>query len=210
MTLVDLSVRDILTAFSSPDPTPGGGSASALASAVGASLLTMVASLPKTRSGSDAERGSLAAVMPALTEVRAQLADAIDADTAAYDGVVAAYKLAKSTDEEKSARSAAIQRALRTATDVPLTIMRLSARALDAGGVVAAHGNRSATSDIGVAIALLRAGLEGARLNVDINVGSIKDAEYTARVAEEVERLAAEAAASAAAASQSLTLGTRA
>jgi formiminotetrahydrofolate cyclodeaminase len=207
MPLVDLSLRDLLNAFGSSDPTPGGGSASALASAVGASLLAMVASLPNTRSGSNEERVSLAAVVPTLTVLRTELAAAIDADTAAYDGVVAAYKLAKSTDEEKTARSAAIQRALKAATDVPLTIMRLSARALDAAGVVAAHGNRNAASDIGVAIALLRAGLDGARLNVNINVGSIKDAEYTRRVAEEVERLAVEATTSATDASQSLTLG---
>src|SRR5262245_1840369 len=125
MTLVDLSVRDLLNAFSSSHPTPGGGSAAALASAVGASLLAMVAGLPKTRSGSDDERDRLAAVLPGLVDVRAQLADAVDADTAAYNGVVAAYKLPKGTDEEKAARTSSIQRALKAATDVPLSIVRL-------------------------------------------------------------------------------------
>jgi methenyltetrahydrofolate cyclohydrolase len=205
MPLVDFSVRDLLNAFSSPDPTPGGGSGAALASAVGASLLMMVAGLPKTRSGSDEERDRLAAVLPALVDVRAQLADAIDADTEAYNGVVAAYKLPKTTDDEKAARATAIQHALRTATDVPLTIMRLSARALEAGAVVAAHGNRNATSDVGVAIGLLRTGFEGAHLNVNANLGGIKDADYTARVTEEVACLGADSRAFAAKATDGLT-----
>src|SRR5207245_9999091 len=102
-TLVDKPVRDLLAAFSSSDPTPGGGSASALASAVGASLLMMVASLPKTRSGSSEDRAALAAAAEALVELRLQLTEAIDADTIAYDQVVAAYRLAEGTDGENGA-----------------------------------------------------------------------------------------------------------
>ena len=105
----------------------------------------------------------------------------------------------------KVARTASIQRALKTATDVPLSIMRLSARALEAAGTVAAHGNRNATSDVGVAIGLLRAGLEGAHLNVNANLGGIKDAGYTRSVAEEAERLGAQGLALAAAANDALT-----
>src|SRR5262245_21771770 len=165
--LIEQPLRDVLAAFASPDPTPGGGSASALASAVAVSLLAMVAGLPKTRSNSDEDRAALSRVLASVDRMRVQLAEAIDADTAAYDAVVAAYKLPKATDEEKAARTAAIQRALRGATDVPLGVMRLSAEAVAAASVVAAHGNPSASSDVGVAIALLRAGLEGARLNVE-------------------------------------------
>src|SRR6185503_9749384 len=115
MALADAPLRDLLAAFSSPDPTPGGGSASALASAVGASLLMMVAGLPKTRTGSDDERSALAAAAAALTPIRQQLIDAIDADTLAYDHVVAAYKLPKATLAEQTARKASIQQALRKA-----------------------------------------------------------------------------------------------
>jgi methenyltetrahydrofolate cyclohydrolase len=181
----------VLAAFASPDPTPGGGSASALASAMGAALLAMVAALPKTKSNSDADRTALAGALATTGGIRAQLGDAIDADTTAYDAVVAAYKLPKATDEEKAARSEAIQRALRGATDVPLRVMRLSAEGLTAAAIVAAHGNPSASSDVGVAVALLRAGLEGARLNVEVNLGSIKDDTYKGAVAEEVARLTA-------------------
>ena len=149
--LIDTSVRDLLTAFSSPDPTPGGGSAAALASAVGASLLTMVTGLPKTRTGSDDDRAALASAASALTGIRQRLTEAIDADTAAYDQVVAAYRLPKASTEEQAARKAAIQQALRAATDVPLDVMRLSAAALEQAKIVAAHGHRAAASDVGVA-----------------------------------------------------------
>jgi formiminotetrahydrofolate cyclodeaminase len=126
--LVDQSVRDLLAAFSSRDPTPGGGSASALASAVGASLLMMVAGLPKTRTGFEDDRAALTAAAGVLADIRTRLTDAIDADTAAYDQVVAAYKLPKASADEQSTRTAAIQQALHAATDVPLSVVRLSAR----------------------------------------------------------------------------------
>jgi formiminotetrahydrofolate cyclodeaminase len=204
MSLVDTPVRHVLAAFSSPDPTPGGGSASALASAVGASLLMMVAALPKTRSGSDEDRSALARAATAAGEAQRELMEAIDADAAAYDRVVSAYRLPKTTGEEKAARTVAVQRALRDATDVPLRVMRMSARGLDAAALVAAHGHRAAASDVGVAVALLRSGLHGARLNVDINLGGIKDEPYTREVAADVERLAQQALSAATLAEQSL------
>ncbi len=189
--LADKSARELLNAFASSAPTPGGGSAAALASAVGASLLQMVASLPKTRSNTDDDRAALAAASSALIGIRAQLTDAIDADSGAYDQVVAAYKLAKSSAAEQSARKSAIQRALRAATDVPLGVMRLSADALKQARTVEDHGHSGASSDVGVATALLRAGLHGAELNVAINLGGIEDAAYASAVKAEVARLAA-------------------
>lgn len=190
MLLIDRSVRNLLEAFSSSDPTPGGGSASALASAVGASLLMMVARLPKTRTGSDDDRAALASASGVLADVRTRLTAAIDADTAAYDQVVAAYKRPKASADELSARQAAIQQALRAATDVPLGVLRLSAAALNEAIAIASHGHRAAASDVGVAVALLRAGARGARLNVEINIGGISDAAYADPVAAETARLA--------------------
>jgi methenyltetrahydrofolate cyclohydrolase len=189
MSLVEKSVRDLLTAFSSPDPTPGGGSAAALASAIGASLLSMVAALPKTRAGSPEDRRALTAAAARLADIGARLTEAIDADTAAYDQVVAAYKLPKSSSDEQQARTAAIQRALRAATGVPLDVMRWSAEALNQASVIAAHGHRAAASDVGVAFALLGAGLDGARLNVEINLSSVDDAAYADAVRAEVGHL---------------------
>lgn len=193
MLLADTPVRDLLDAFSSSNPTPGGGSAAALASAVGASLLMMIAGLPKTRGGTVDDRAALASAAAALAGIRQQLTAAIDADTAAYDQVVAAYKLPKGSAEEQAARTSAIQSALRAATDVPLDVVRLSAAALAQGITVAAHGHRAAASDVGVAVALLRAGLRGAQLNIEINIGSVADAAYVDAVKTETARLSDEA-----------------
>lgn len=180
--LTNLTVHQLLDAFRSPDPIPGGGSASALASAVGASLLMMVAALPRTRNGTDDDRVALATASAALDGVRAELTAAIDADTAAYDRVVAAYKMSKGSPEEQAGRKAAIQEALRGATDVPLGVMAHTAAALEQATAVAARGHAAASSDVGVAIALLRAGIAGAKLNVDVNLNAISDSAYRDRI----------------------------
>ena len=103
--LIDGSVRDLIDAFASPAPTPGGGSASALAGAVGASLLLMMSRMPKTRAGTDAERETLARWSAPLDDARSRLTALVDEDSAAYDAVVAAFRQPKSTDEEKAART---------------------------------------------------------------------------------------------------------
>ena len=194
MPLADQPLRQLLAAFSSSDPTPGGGSASALSAALGASLLMMVAALPKTRTGADTERPLLADAAAALGGIRARLTDAIDADAAAYDRVVAAYKLPKQSADEQAARKAAIQQALRDATDVPLDVMRMAAAAIGHARTIAANGHRAAASDVGVAAALLRAGLRGAALNIDINAGSVSDTAYVDGVRAESAQLSESAA----------------
>jgi formiminotetrahydrofolate cyclodeaminase len=107
--------------------------------------------------------------------------------------VVAAYKRPKAPTDEQAARAAAIQQALRGATDVPLNVLRQSAAALRLSTAIAAHGHRAAASDVGVAVALLRAGARGALLNVRINLESMSDAAYAAAVAAEAGGLANEA-----------------
>ena len=191
--LTDTPVGAALAAFSSPDPAPGGGSAAALASALGTSLLIMVSGLARTRTGADGERAALAAAAPNLVDLRDRLMQAMDDDTAAYDRVIAAYKLPKASAEEQQTRKDAIQTALRGATDVPLTVVRLSAAALNAAETIAENGHSGAASDVGVAVALLRAGLHGARLNVEINLGSVRDEAYAGTTRSEVERLAQQA-----------------
>lgn len=204
MLLTDQSLRDLLAAFSSADPTPGGGSAAALASAVGASLLLMVAGLPKTRTNAPEDRAALDRAKDALTTLRQDLADAIDADTAAYDQVVAAYKLPKATAEEQQTRRAAIQHGLRGAIDVPLGVMRLSNQSLRLALAVAMHGHRAAASDVGVAVALLQAGAAGARLNVDVNLQGMNDAAYVEGLRSELETLGSDIPAAAAAVTAAL------
>jgi formiminotetrahydrofolate cyclodeaminase len=188
--LTDRTVAELLAALRSPDPTPGGGSASALAGAMGASLLAMVAGLPKSRAASDEDVRRLQAAGGRCTEMAGTLTALVDRDSEAYDLVVAAYRKPKGSDAEKAARSAAIQEAMRAAIAAPLNVMRACATAAEQGRVVAALGNPSASSDVRAGYELLGAGLRGARANVEINLESVKDPAYVERVRADVEQLA--------------------
>jgi methenyltetrahydrofolate cyclohydrolase len=187
MKLVDRSVADLLAAFRSSDPTPGGGSAAALAGAIGSSLLAMVADLPKSRAATAEDAARLTAAGDRCAALALELETLIDRDSAAYDLVMAAYKNPKATDEEKAVRSAGIQAAMREAIAAPLAVMRACAAAAEQGVVIAGLGNASASSDVQVGFELLGAGLRGAKLNVEINLGSVKDAAYVSQVRGEVE-----------------------
>jgi formiminotetrahydrofolate cyclodeaminase len=193
MKLTDRSVADLLAGFRSSEPTPGGGSAAALAGAVGASLLAMVAGLPKPRAATEEDLERLGAAGRRCAELSESLAALVDRDSEAYDTVVHAFKLPKSTDAEKATRSLRIQQAMQAATDTPLDVMRACSDAIEQAAVVAAFGNPNASSDVGVGLELLGAGLRGARLNVEINLGSLKDAELVTRARNESARLAMEA-----------------
>jgi formiminotetrahydrofolate cyclodeaminase len=194
MSLAAGSVSSLLAAFRSSNPTPGGGSAAALAGAMGASLLTMVAALAKPRATTDDELAALRQAGEKCASIASKLEALIDADTDAYDMVVDAYRLPKTTDEEKAARTSRIQDALKAATDAPLEVMRHCAAAIGESPAMARFGNQNAASDVKVAVEMLKAGLSGARENVDTNIGSIKDADYVARVRAEASSLAATAA----------------
>ena len=191
--LATLRFVDLLAAFRSPDPTPGGGTASALSGAVGASLLAMVAGLPQPRVQNPDEQRRLDAARASCALLSERLTALMDRDSESYEAVVAAFRLPKSSDEEKQARSSQIQEALRLATETPLDVMRACHEAIGHAAAVGAFGNRNASSDVLVALELLGAGLRGAKLNVEINVESIKDEAFVARARAEADRLAAEA-----------------
>jgi formiminotetrahydrofolate cyclodeaminase len=193
MKLTDVSVTDLLRAFRSPEPTPGGGSAAALAGAVGAALLAMVAGLARPRTATEEDVERLAAARVQCATLSDRLATLIDLDSAAYDRVVESFRLPKVTDEDKSLRQARIQEALRAATEVPIEVMRACGAAIEQGAVVAAFGNRNASSDLHVGLELLAAGLRGAKLNVDINLSSVSDTAFVGRTKADAERLATEA-----------------
>ncbi len=201
MTLTHKSVKALLEDFRSPAPTPGGGSASALAGAVGASLLAMVAGLPKPRASADADLQRLREAGQRCTALAIELEGLVDRDSEAYELVVSAYRLAKGTDEEKAVRARRIQEALVTAIAAPLDVMRACCAGIALGPVLRAHGNPNASSDLQVGLELLSAGLRGARLNVEINLGSVKDPDYVAEVTGEIGRLSESGAAAAPSAS---------
>jgi len=190
----EFALIDLLDAFASNTPVPGGGSAAALAGALGVSLLIMAASLPKSRTGAPEEAADLAEAAARLRPLRDSLVDLIDADTDAYRSVMAALKLPKASEEERSRRTDALQSALKGATDVPLDVMRVCQQALTGGLVVARNGYRAAASDIATAIELLGATARGTAISIDGNLSSITDASYTARVKSELEQLADDSA----------------
>ncbi len=173
----DRPLREVLDAFSSASPTPGGGSACAAAAALGTALLRMAAAI----GGVDQQ---------SLQRIEERLIDAVDADAVAYRYVITAQRQPQDTPAERGLRKAAIQLALRGATEVPLSIMRLCASALYEATEVAAHARRSTVGDIGVAMVLIRAGAEGARLTIDANLGALTDAAYVKTVREEFTSMA--------------------
>jgi formiminotetrahydrofolate cyclodeaminase len=180
-----LTVAQLLDAFASSQPVPGGGSASALAGAVGASLFIMVAGLPKTRHGTDEEREALNAAAARLRPLRDELASLIDRDSDAYTSVLNAYRLPRSTEAEQAARRDVIDAAMRTATEAPLATMRACERAMREAEAITASGAASAASDVAVGIELLKTAAKGAALNVDTNLALLKDDDYVSRVGQE-------------------------
>lgn len=172
MTLLSLKTSDLLDRFASNDPTPGGGSAAALAGALAATLVQMVAGLPKTRTGAPEEREKLDGAKASAAKAGARLRELVDLDTDAYNAVTAAYRLPKATDDEKAARSAAIKAAMRNATEVPLESCERSIEVLRAAALTLAHGNDNAASDVRTAISLCRAAIDSAAENVRANVAS--------------------------------------
>jgi len=198
------ALADLLDAFASNDPIPGGGSAAALTGAVGISLLIMVAGLPKTRTGAPEEAADLSQASARLRPMRESLEQLIDRDAAAYQGVVAAYRLPKLSNEEQTRRAQAIADAMRAATETPLDTMRLCQQALEGAAIVAVNGLGSASSDVAVAIELLLTAAKGAAMNVDANLPAMKDRAQAERMRLERKELEAESIAAAQRARKSL------
>ncbi len=191
--LVDMTCTGFAEETASESPAPGGGSISAYMGALGAALGTMVANLSSHKAGWDdrweefsdwAERGQAL-----LTE----LLHLVDEDTDAFNRIMNVFAMPKSTDEEKAARSAALQEATLYATQVPLRTMRTAVRIFDVVRAMAAEGNPNSVSDAGVGALAARSAVLGARLNVKINAAGLKDRAAADALVAEAEQLAAEA-----------------
>ena len=192
--LVNRPLPELLAEFASAGPTPGGGSAAALTSAVGLSLVAIVARMPRTKHGTDEDRQALDGVLLAVEHLAQHALDLVDDDAAAYDAVVAAYRKPKATEDQKVERRSAIEAALRGAAEVPLEVMRSCRAGLGAALEAARTGNPSASSDVGVAVELLGAALRAAALNVRVNLSSLTETGYVDAVADECGRLESTAA----------------
>jgi formiminotetrahydrofolate cyclodeaminase len=192
-----MPLEDLLDAFASSEPYPGGGSAAALAGALGVSLLLMAAGITRTRTGAPEETADLAQASARLRVLRETLTSLVDADSVAYKGVIAAMRLPKGTDEEQAMRRDATEAAMREATATPLDTMRACQQALRGAVMVAGNASSSASSDVAVGIELLAAAVRGAGVNVDTNLGGLQDAAFVDRARAERLELEAESLADA-------------
>mgnify|MGYP000857502678 CR=1 FL=1 len=189
--LVDLTLAEFNDALASGEAAPGGGSAAALAGALGAALAAMVGRLTLGRAQYAEHQDAMTDIVARADALRSELLAQIDADTVAYTQVMEAYRLPKADAEEKAARTAAIQAALCHAADIPLATARACVSVLELAVTACRHGNRNASSDGVVAALIAQASLEGAARNVRINLTSIKDATYCAEMGRKVDALSA-------------------
>ena len=167
----------------------GGGSVAALCGGLSAALSSMVAALTWSKKGMESSRPAMKARGVRSQALKDRFIDAVDRDTDAFNAVLTARRLPKSTDEEKAARADAMERANQEATRVPLTVLEDSVEALALALAVAKEGNPASVSDAGVAGACALAAAEGASLNVRINLPSVTDAEASARFASQQKEL---------------------
>ena len=184
--LTELRIDQFLQELASSSPAPGGGSVAALSGSLGAALVAMVCRLtvdkPKYADVSEELRG----ILSEAEQLCQRLEDLVERDTEAFNGVMAAFRLPKETEDQRRERSSAIQEATRRATDVPLEVLSASAQVLKLSQVVAAKGNVNSVSDAGVAAEMARAGARGAALNVQINLGGLKDESFVADTREKM------------------------
>ena len=192
--LVEMNLKEFNDTLGSDAPAPGGGSVAALSGSLGAELVSMVCNLSFGRKGLEDFQDELAAAQKAEAELAAELTERVDLDTEAFNEVMAAFKMPKGTDEEKAARSAAIQQGYKAAIASPLTTARECVQVMRLAQPLQGKINTNAMSDFGVGALMAYAGLEGAVMNVRINLPVIKDADYVATTEAEVAALLEEGA----------------
>ncbi len=175
MKLAEMTVTQFADVLASDAPAPGGGSTAALAGALGAALTAMVCRLTEGRKKYAEFEPFVLEVKEKATALQAKFIDVMDRDTEAFMVISNAYGMPKSTDEEKAARSAAIQAGLVKSTETPMEMMELSAETIALTESLLGKFNTASASDLGVGALTLRTAVQGAWLNVLINIGSLKD-----------------------------------
>jgi len=175
MKLTEMKLHEFNDAVASKAPAPGGGSVAALTAANGAALTAMVAKLTGGKKKYAEHDALMQEIIEESEKLTAELMACVDKDTEAYNGVSAVFDMPKNTDEEKAARSEAMQKALEAAVLVPLRVMELCLDALKITDKAVGKSNVNAASDLGVAALNLSTGSLGAHLNVKINLSGIKN-----------------------------------
>lgn len=174
----DQTIELFLENLAGKSSTPGGGSAAAIIGAMGAALVSMVANFTIGKKGYEAVNSDMEAVLAAAEEFRLRFIDLIQADVDVFNQVMLAYGMPRETDPDKQVRSAAIQTALKAATDVPLACATLCLEVIELSRQVAEKGNTNVISDAGVAVLAAEAAMGSAALNIYINIANIKDTEF--------------------------------
>ena len=187
--LIDLTVKGFADETSRESPAPGGGTISAYMGALGAALGTMVANLSSHKAGWDARWEEFSNWAEKGQAVQQELMLLVDEDTEAFNRIMEAFGLPKKTEEEKAARSAAIQAATLFATQVPLHTMQASFKVFELCKAMAEEGNPNSVSDAGVGVLAARAAVLGAGLNVKINASGLKDRETADKLVGEANEL---------------------
>ena len=190
--LVKMNLREFCNETLSDSPAPGGGSVAALMGALGASLGGMVANLSAGKRGWDDKLQYFSDWAVKAQQLKDELLFLVDEDTAAFKKVMDAFGMAKGSDEEKAARSAAIESANKYAAEIPLRVMQTAAKSYPLLGDMAENGNPASISDVGVGALATRACIEGAALNVRINLGQLKDDKAKSALLKKAEQLVAE------------------
>ncbi len=185
------TIDQFLDELASSAPVPGGGSASALGGALAAGLLSMVCNLTIGKKGYEGVQADMEKTLARSEEIRKKLPALLQADTEAYSQVMAANRMTRKTPEEKAAREAAMQKALKAASEVPLQIAALCAEIVDLSLPAAQKGNKWAVSDAGVGVLFAEACMRGALLNVEINLAMIQDESFKAHLRAEMARITA-------------------
>ncbi len=183
------SLEKYLADAAAGQPTPGGGSASALAGAVGTSMACMAANFTVGKKKFKHVEGRVSELLEKCDAARKALLRYVDEDVAAYTHVSGAYSMPKSTPEEKAARGAAIQDALKIAMGTPINVFCACAEVLGTLDELADLGNPNLISDVGVAAALVLGALDGAQLNVEINLAYLKDEALVASTRAALEQI---------------------
>ncbi|CAG1772200.1 formiminotetrahydrofolate cyclodeaminase [uncultured bacterium] len=172
------TIEHFLNNLASKSATPGGGSAAAIMGAQGAALISMVCNLTIGKPKFAEVETEMQTLLAEAENLRQTLTDFIQADVDVFNRVMAAYGLPKETDEDKTARSSAIQLVMRDATQVPLDCAKACAKVIELSQLAAEKGNPNVISDAGAALMAAYSGLKTAALNVYINAGSLKDREF--------------------------------
>ena len=191
--LTQMTVEGFTRETASESAAPGGGSVSACMGAFAAALSTMVANLSAHKRGWDARWKEFSDVAEQGQQLVDELLSLIDEDTAAFNRIMACFAMPKGTDEEKAARSKAIEEATLYAAEVPLRTMEATLKALPLALQMAQSGNPASASDAGVAALAAVAGIRGACLNVRINAASLKDQAPARPLLERADAIVAEA-----------------